>query len=328
MPLYLFYGQDSFSLREALDQLRARLDADGSLWTNTVALEGARLQPQELLAACQALPFLGPHRLVLVRGLLGRFQGERRRRPQALGPWQALAEALPQMPQSTHLVLVEEGPLDASNPLLSLLRPHAQVQEFAPISGQELTRWLARRCRSLGLRLSDRAAALLLQLLGNDLWALAAELEKLAAYAQGQTVREADVRLLVAPAREASVFDLTAAATEGRRQEALRLLRHLLSQGEEPLGLLALLHRQCRRLLLARYLLERGSGEGEAARELGLPPWAARRLLVQARRLPLPRLRAAYRRLLEADAAIKRGRLAPEVSLEALVYDLASLSAS
>ncbi|HXG42362.1 MAG TPA: DNA polymerase III subunit delta [Dehalococcoidia bacterium] len=327
MPLYIFYGQDTFSLREAVDQLRQRLDADGSLWANTVSLDGVRLRPQELLEACQATPFLGPHRLVLVRGLLGRFQGEGRRRPQALGPWQSLAEALPGMPASTHLVLVEEGPLDASNPLLSLLRPHAQVQEFSPISGQELTRWLARRCRHLGLRLSDRAAALLLQLLGNDLWALASELEKLAVYANGQMVREADVRLLVTPAREASVFDLTAAVSEGRHREALRLLRELLAQGEEPLVLLALLHRQHRRLLLARWLSERGAGEGEAARELGLPPWAARRAMVQARRLPLSRLRAAYRRLLEADAAIKRGKMAPEVALETLVYDLAALGA-
>jgi len=328
VPVHVFYGPDTFSLREALDALRRQLDSDGSLWANTVVLDGARLRPQELLEACQAAPFLGQHRLVVVRGLLGRFQGEGRRRAQALGPWQSLADALAQMPPSTHLVLVEEGPLEASNPLLSLLRPHAQVREFPPVTGDDLTRWLARRCRALGLRLSDRAAKLLLQLLGNDLWALASELEKLAAYADGQMVREADVRLLVTPAREASVFDLTAAVAEGRPRDALRLLRGLLSQGEEPLGLLALLHRQYRRLLLARWLSERGAGEGEAARELGVPPWAARRTLVQARRLPLPRLRAAYRRLLETDAAIKRGRLTPEVALEALVYDLASLGAA
>jgi len=50
--------------------------------------------------------------------------------------------------------------------------------------------------------------------------------------------------------------------------------------------------------------------------------------MVQARRLPLPRLRAAHRRLLEADAAIKRGRMTPEVALETLVYDLAALGSN
>ncbi|GBD12869.1 hypothetical protein HRbin24_00885 [bacterium HR24] len=328
MPVYIFYGQDTFSLREALAQLREALDTDGSLWANTVSLDGARLRPQELVEACQATPFLGQHRLVVVQGLLGRFQAEGRRRAQALGPWQGLADALTQMPPSTHLVLLEEGALEPANPLLASLRPLAQVREFAPLSGEELTRWLGRRCRRLGLRLSERAARLLLQLLGSDLWALAAELDKLAAYAGGEVVREADVRLLVTPAREASVFDLTAAVSEGRHRDALRLLRDLLAQGEEPLGLLALLHRQYRRLLVARYVSERGGNEQEAARELALPPWAARRALVQARRLPLPRLRAAYRLLVEADAAIKRGRLAPEVALETLVYDLAALPAA
>lgn len=327
MPLYIFYGQDSFSLREALRELRASLDEDGSLMANTLVLEGRQVQPQELVSACSALPFLGAHRVVIVEGLLGRFQGEGRGRRAALGPWESFVQYAGQLPPHAHLVLVEEGTVERGNPLLQALAPHAQVREFRPLWPEEVTRWVVQRCQRMGLRLSPQAVALLADLLGNDLWALNSELEKLATYAGGEAVGEREVQLLVAPARELSVFALIDAAAEGEGEAALRLSRQLSAQGEAPLHLLALLARHYRRLLLARYLLERGASERELSQATGLPERPLRRLLRQARRYSLETLRAAYRRLLEADVAIKRGQVAEEVALEELVYDLARLPA-
>src|SRR3989304_8520450 len=84
---HVLYGPDSFSLQAALVELKAELDTDGMLATNTSRLEGAQLQPQELAVVCNALPFLGAYRLVLVEGLLARFNQPlaRRRRGRAAG---------------------------------------------------------------------------------------------------------------------------------------------------------------------------------------------------------------------------------------------------
>jgi len=323
MPLYVFWGQEPFSLREALQELRARLDEDGQLWANTVVFDGRRLRPQELMDACDALPFLGRHRLVMVEGLLSRFQPDGGREP-ALGPWEALPQYVRRLPPHTHLVLLE-GDLSPQNPLWRALRPLAQARHFRPPTGDELLRWLAQRSQRLGLRLTTKAARLLAELLGHDLWALASELEKLAVYARGETVREADVRRLVTAAREAGVFQMVDAASEGRGLEALRLLRQLLAQGEEPLHLLSLLQAHYRRLLLAQELLSRGAGPQELSRELRLPGRVLARVVAQARAHPLPRLRAVYRRLVETDAAIKRGKMGADLALESLVFELASL---
>ncbi len=322
MPLYVFWGQEPFSLREALQELRARLDEDGQLWANTVTLDGRRLRPQELMEVCDALPFLGRHRLVVVEGLLSRFQPEGGREP-PLGPWEELPQYVRRLPPHTHLVLVE-GELSPQNPLWRALRPLAQARHFSPPTGEELVRWLAQRAQRLGLRLTTKAARLLVELLGHDLWALASELEKLAVFARGETVREADVRQLVTAAREVGVFQMVDAASEGRREEALRVLRQLLAQGEEPLHLLALLQAHYRRLLLAQELLAQGASPQELSRELRLPRRALARVVAQARAHPLPRLRAVYRRLVETDAAIKRGKMGGELALESLLFDLAS----
>ncbi|GAG25546.1 unnamed protein product, partial [marine sediment metagenome] len=45
----------------------------------------------------------------------------------------------------------------------------------------------------------------------------------------------------------------------------------------------------------------------------------------QAQRYSLARLKAAYRRLLEADVGVKRGHYDEELALELLVHDLARI---
>ncbi len=322
MPLYIYWGTDSFSLREALRELELFLDDLGQLWASTVRLEGKGLRPQDLMEVCDALPFLGRHRLVVVEGLLGRFQ-EGSEKEALAGPWAAFAAYAARLPPHTHLVLIE-GELSPQNPLFKALRPHAHAREFRPPRGEALLRWIGQRCRALGLRLSHKAARLLAELLGDDLWALNSELEKLAIFARGELVREAHVRELVAAARQANVFHLVDLASEGRRMEALRLLRLLLSQGEEPLHLLALIQGHYRRLLVAQELMSEGATPAQLAQELRLPPWLLSRVAAQARIHPLSRLRRIFRELGETEAAIKRGQMAPELALEALLFALAA----
>ena len=68
----------------------------------------------------------------------------------------------------------------------------------------------------------------------------------------------------------------------------------------------------------------RGFSRTRIGERLSASGYGLERLLDQASRHPLPRVRAAFRRLLEADAAIKRGIYDDELALELLVQELAA----
>ncbi len=328
--LYIFFGADSFSRRQALQQLKAGLDSDGMLDAGTVTFDARQITLQELMAACDTLPFLSPHRLVIVEGLL-QLAGEgprgrrSRRRPvdSPGGPWQALAGYVDRMPPTTTLVLLD-GDVPADAPLLDALRDKGTVRHFPTLHPRALPQWVQRRAGSLGLRIDARAVRLLAELVGSDLWALAGELDKLAAYAAGRPISEEDVRTLVSAARELEVWDLLDALVEGRPAVALRQLRRLIGQGRNPSYLLATIQGRYRRLALAREMQDGGSSAARIGQRLGASGYGLERLLDQASRYPLSRLRAAFRRLLEADVAIKRGIYEEELALELLVQDLAA----
>src|SRR5262245_5764496 len=125
---------DDFRLHEAYTALRASLDSDGMLATNTTVLPARNLSPGELLQHVSTMPFLSTARLVAVEGLIVSL-GSRRG---VMEQWQPLLDFIPVMPGSNHLVLLEPAlerddrvTLDRS-PLGRALRalPGADVREF------------------------------------------------------------------------------------------------------------------------------------------------------------------------------------------------------
>jgi DNA polymerase-3 subunit delta len=330
--LHVFFGKDSFSLRQRLDELRSSLDDDGMLATNTIVLDGRKTSLAEVTAACDTVPFLAAHRLVVVEGLMARLAGAGRGRRGGRGPsaetaaWLPLADYVDRMPPSTHLVLID-GDVQGESALRDALKGKGEIREFRPLAQRAVPNWIQSRARSLGLTLDPAAVRLLADFVGNDLWTLAGELEKLSVYAGGRSVGEEDVRALVTAVRETSVFPLVDAIVEGQPVAAVRLLRQALRQESGVTYILAMIQRQLRHLALAGEMMAAGASSRRIGEALRLPDFALDRLLAQASRYPLRRLRMAFRRLLEADLQIKRGIYDDELALELLVHDLAQAPA-
>ena len=331
--LYVLYGRDDFSLREELGRVKARLDSDDMLASNTDVLDGREITPQQLMGICDTVPFIGDHRLVVVEGLLKRFDppkprpGARatRRQSPAVDQWLPLAEYAESMPETTVLVLID-GELSASNPLLAALRPKGQVQEFRSLHQKAVLPWVLRRADAEEIDISPTAARLLADLVGDDLRLLVSELTKLSAYAQGRRIEVPDVEALVSQARNINIFAMVDAIVEKRPEVALRLLRRRIKDDVPAGRAFAMIVRQYRLIVQAHGLMKDGLSTHEIGQRVGIrSDFVLQRVLDQAQRYTLPRLKKAYRRLLEADVAVKRGLYDDELALELLVHDLPRL---
>lgn len=332
--LHILYGQDGFTLQRAIDEITAGLGDREMIATNTTRLDGRTLTLSELRDNCDASPFLSSHRLVIVDGLLGRFEA-REGRPRlrkraakagtALGEWERLADYVKQGPATTVLVLID-GEIKGQNPLLTELRPLAQVRTFPPLRGSALKAWIQQRVREEKGKITPQAVDLLAEFLGGDLWAMKSEIEKLLLYCQKRPIGEDDVRKLTTYIQEASIFALVDAVAEGRRESAQHILQRLYNDGTEPMRILAMIHRQFRLIALAKDL-KPGLSRSQMQDSLGLKSsYPLDKTLSQARLYDLVGIRRAYRKMVETDLAIKTGRYSDRLALELLVTELADLS--
>ena len=89
---------------------------------NVVFLDGRRVSPDELQAACAVMPFLAACRLVIVEGRFTRERRWAREEP-------AFLEALSAGPPTTMLVLIEPRTLLEDHPLLRWIAAHPDQGE-------------------------------------------------------------------------------------------------------------------------------------------------------------------------------------------------------
>ena len=72
--LHILIGEDDFSIHQALEEIRKSAGDPAALMPNTTVLEGGKVTPEQLRAACDTVPFLADKRLVIVERLFERFE--------------------------------------------------------------------------------------------------------------------------------------------------------------------------------------------------------------------------------------------------------------
>ena len=326
---YILYGQDDFSLYQTLEGIKTDLGNSEMLTVNTVKLDGKHLTLNELRGNCNIAPFLSPQRLVVVKGLLERFEpGQRKKRSDKsitksaneLGEWQNIASYTKQIPETTVLVLVD-GKISGNNPLLRKLSPIAKAKTFPLLRGRSLRTWIQQRIINEKGSITLQAIDLLAELIGGNLWAMNNEIQKLLLYTQGRTIDEDDVRQLVSHVQEASIFPLVDAVLEGQAKTAQKLLHQLYQDGASPTHILAMITRQFRLIALSKELSS--LSRQQLQNKLGLAlSYSLDKTLNQAKLYDLEQVREAYGKLLEADLAIKTGKYNDQLALELLVTEL------
>ena len=101
------------------------------------------------------------------------------------------------------------------------------------------------------------------------------------------------------------------------------LLEALLATGEPSLRIVYMIRRQFRLLARARSLFEGGASSSEVASEIKVPPFVAKKLEEQARRMDEGDLERALTLVLDLEAGLKGGSdLADELQVELSVLKL------
>jgi DNA polymerase-3 subunit delta len=304
MILFL-YGDDTYRSKKKLDEIRAKFlrDIDPS-GLNLLQIDGEKAEVPEIRSAVSASPFLAKKRMVILKDALA-SAGKKDAEP--------LAELMDAVPEDTILVVRERvgvEDLDGS-PAFDKLKGGKFYPEFKPLGPKELQAWILAEAKERKVEFLKDALAAYLPVAGNDAWKISGELDALAAVARADgtgRITGASVRGLAHLQAEQSVFDFLDAVGARRADLAVRLLDALLEQGETEVALLSRLQAHVRGLLVAADLSVLGQATKERlAREIGVHPFAAAKLVSQCRYFKPQELERLYVKLIDADEQLKKG---------------------
>lgn len=325
---YLIHGPDRVVHEEVIQALKKALVRPGLEALDFQVFDGREVTSSSLMPAVMTPSFSGGRRLILIKG--GEVgAGTKRSAGDADGAGGAggLVEAclaFLSTPHASACVVVSLGEvLPDSHPLVKAAGGRGEVIAATDMKRGELIAWVREYARGRGKQVGEAAAARLVDSCEAERMALRNELDKAIAFAGGKPeVGIDDIEAVVVKSHEESVFDLLDAVIARRGADALSLLRDLLAQGEEPLGIISLLARQVQLAARAGRLAAKGHTPAEIASVLKVKPFVAQKALNQSRSLTRGWVAQAFEVLLEADLAIKSGSQPPDLALELLIARL------
>ena len=172
-------------------------------------------------------------------------------------------------------------------------------------------------------RISGDALDLFCSMVGDGLYEIHGELQKLLTYLGSRTLIDvADVQSVVSKGRAENIFELGNAVGRGDVGRALALASSLTDAGEAPLKILSLLVRHFRQLWKVRELQVQKRSPKEIAGTAGVPFFVIQPMIAQGKRFSRSNFYRAFELFLETDLAMKSSGADAEALLESLLLQL------
>ncbi len=293
--LHLFLGENSYMLREEkkrwISEFVKRHGQD-----NLVRLDAQGLSIRALLDEVSVLPFLAERRLVVIDGIPTCSREE--------------IEALSSQVHPQVIVLFCQSKIDKRLTGSKELLERAEVSEFLPLKGKQLSLWLSAYLQDRHISIQRDAQELLIDLLGNDQDLLTQEIDKLALLAAGRSITRGDVEVMTIPSDEGIVWHMTDLLCTGAKTEAARAAKRMMERGSDPYGLWAILLSHLKNVVLVHAAKEAGASSAkDIAEKTGVNVFALRSLLPYVTRVQTARLCAFLSWAVRSEKDLKTGAL-------------------
>ncbi|MCK5412930.1 MAG: DNA polymerase III subunit delta [Candidatus Pacebacteria bacterium] len=155
-----------------------------------------------------------------------------------------------------------------------------------------------------------------------NLWEASNEIEKLISYCGESEIGVEDIKLLVKSKVDMNVFNLIDSIGAKNRAKAVMILNKQIEEGLNENYILTMLVYQFRNLIKIKSLLEQGLPKQEIVSQTKLHPFVVQKSIGQCRNFNLENLKLIYKKLFDADLAIKTGKINPNLALDLLVVSM------
>jgi DNA polymerase-3 subunit delta len=313
-PMYLFYGEEEFLVSEALQAVEDGVLGDGAKEFNFDVFQAKETPTPQILDVAETLPMMSSHRLVVVKGVDKWNEGD----------WETFENYIDN-PSDMSVVVFIARSLDKRKKAHKRLLEKTVALEFKKPYDNQVPSWIHFIVKKEGLSIDNDAIMLLHQFVGSNLMEVQGEVQKLAQYiGERRHINVKDVIEVVSKIKVQSVFDLARAIGESDKAQALLCLSHLLSHGQNEVGILALVSRHIRILRSVKNAQKEGLRGAQLAGKVGVSPYFLTEYENQAREWSDKKIERTFRALLDTDRALKSSPLSSHIWLENFVIQTCS----
>lgn len=313
VPVYFLYGDQPYLLDEALKSLSDVIFQNQPKDFNSNVFYADETSVLKVQDVVKTLPVASQKRMVVLKDA---------------GKLKQIDDLLPliEKPVSSCVLVFIDHQIDQRRKFFKLLAKHGVLVNCSSLKEAHLPAWLQRVASRLGKQVDVKTCYLLLEMVGPSMLDLHNEMMKLVQFiGSRQQITAEDVKQVASKQNLESVFDLVGALGSYR---ALHSLNALLRQGQSEVGLLAMLSRQIRILILLKEAQNQKMSSASMSRLAGISPYFLKSYLQQGRSWSFKQLQEFHGLLLKTDMMLKSSPLSKSLLLEACVLKASQIRTS
>lgn len=302
-PVYIMAGDDSLRMDGVVQKIRK--DALGAAVSfNDHRFDGETCDPARVYQQILSLPMMGGRQLVVVNHA-DKFLD----RTDSLAHFEAYLDR----PIEETIFILTMQKADGRKSWVKKALKAGFFFEFANPTGENLIQWITKAAARLDLALDPRQAALLAELLGDDLQSIKNELDKIALIQEdrGRALSSQDLQDLVMDQAELQGYEITEHITPGSAAAVLKTWFRLAEWGRTAFEVSPVVLSRIRRGYLLAYARLDGLDDAAVARMTGQNPWSFRYLATMIDNMGEAGLRQAQISALNCDRRLKGSPLDP-----------------
>ncbi|NOQ68169.1 DNA polymerase III subunit delta [Patescibacteria group bacterium] len=213
----------------------------------------------------------------------------------------------------------------------------AEVKEFNIPADFKFENWIKDRVEKFGGNIKKDALSIFAISLGKglaqkdrsgkinqayNLWEAKNEIEKLVSYCGKEEIEKKDVELLVRSKVDMNIFNLIDNLSLRNKDKAILLLNKQLEEGLNENYILTMFVYQFRNLIKIKSLLDQGLVNQQIVSQTKIHPFVVQKSIQQCQKFDMQTLKKIYKKLFDADLAMKTGKMDARLVLDLIVVSV------
>jgi len=319
--IYFIFGEDYYRAKRKLEEIIDTYKKVHKSGLNLIYLDAGEKNFKDFYNSVETNSMFAEKKLIILKNVFSNknepsFSGSSKFQEEFL-------ENMKNLKKTENIIIVfEDKGVDPNNKLFKALRRSVKCQEFKYLSPIMLKKFILEELKKKNIKINSDALNTLILFVGNDLWRLDNEINKLLNYKNNSLIKKEDVELLVEPNIENDIFKTLEALASKNKKLAISLIYKHLESGDPVFKILSMISYQIRTLLIIKELKEKGELYEAIVKKSGLKPFVVRKNYFLCDQFSIEKLKKIYHKIFQLDLDIKTSKIEPEIGLEVLLSEI------
>ncbi|MBB6624280.1 DNA polymerase III subunit delta [Clostridium gasigenes] len=318
---YIFCGLDEQLIKEGIELIKSKVVEPGFEDLNYIKLDGSTTTFDEIMNACETIPFMGEKKVVLV--YRANFLKDKTDSTDKK-TYGEMSTYLKDMPSYTVLIMYylfnDKRETPKKNRKLITLGKNCKIVHSEKLKKDKYYKKVEEVFKNQGKEIGKNELRYFSEKVQNNFDIIKREVDKLINYTYGREIQKNDIDKLIPNKSEDDIFDLVDFIAQKKIENAIDLMDELLFKADQHMLIIVSIENHFKRLYEVKVLMLNGKKLDQIVSYLKLHPYVCEKTMAQCNRFSIKQLQQLMKICLETERKIKSSSIDKQTEMELMLF--------